>query len=259
MEPSGSLAQQHRSVASERGVGWLTEAWPIVRDQIGLWVLLTVIGLGVTLVCGAVPLLGNLLSPFVSTLVLAALLLVAQKQRGGGAPEVSDLFGILSHPALTRLLIVTLIYLALSFAAGLIVFLLFGLSGGALALTGGLLGGEDAAAAAFGGTMAIAVLVFLGVMVPIIALYWFAVPLVLFRDAQPWPAMTASLGAVLANLVPMLVYGVLSLVLVIVACIPLMLGLLVAVPLLAVSLLLSFEDVFPTSAAPAPPPGIEKV
>jgi uncharacterized membrane protein len=260
MDQSGdSTSPQARGVAAERGVSWLTEAWPVFREQAGLWVLITVIAIGVTLVCGIVPLLGNLLSPFVSTLVLGGMLLVARKQRAGGSPEVGDLFAILSHPALVRLMIVTLIYVGLSIAAGLVVAVVFGMGGGMAAITGGLVGGDDAAAALVGGTMAIALLVFVAVLVPIIAMYWFAVPLVLFRDAEPWPAMTTSLRAVLANIVPMLVYGVVSLVLVILACIPLMLGLLVAIPLLATSLLISFDDIFGTAQAKPPLPGIEKI
>jgi uncharacterized membrane protein len=233
-----------RSVAAERGLGWLTDAWPLFRTQAGLWVLLTVIGMGLVLVCSVVPLLGSLAMPFVSTLVAAGLMLVARKQRGGGVPEVSDLFAILSHPALTRLLILTLIYVALSFGAALLVMLVFGMGGGAVALTGLLAGDESAGMAAFGGSLMLGILVYMAIIVPILAMYWFAVPLVLFCESEPWPAMTASLRATLANVVPMLVYGVVGLVMVVLAAIPLMLGFLVAAPLLMISWLISFDEIF---------------
>ena len=239
----------HRSVASERGVSWLTEAWPLFRDQPGLWLLIAVIGFGINLACGMVPLLSGLLSPFVSGLILAGMLQVASKQRAGTVPEVGDLFAILSDPKLPRLLVLTLIYLALSVAAGLAAAIVVGLGGGMAALTGAIGNGDAASALALGGSVALGALIFLAAMAPILAMYWFAIPLVLFRDAEPWQAMTASLRATLANLMPLLVYGVLVLIMFVLACIPLMLGLLVAFPLLAISLLASFEDVFPVSSA----------
>ena len=242
-----SAGTSARTVAAERGVAWFTEAWEVFKAQPGLWVLLTVISLGILLVCGVVPLLGNLLTPFVSTLLAAGLMLVARKQRGGATPEVGDLFAILSHPALARLLIMTLIYAGLAFAALLLVGIVFGLGGGVMALLGGLAAGDTGALAAGAGSLVLGALVYLAILVPILALYWFAVPLLLFREMEPWPAMRASLNGVLANMVSLLVYGVVGLVLLVIASIPLMLGLLVAMPLMLISWLASYDDIFPAA------------
>ena len=92
--------------------------------------------------------------------------------------------------------------------------------------------------------MLLALLVFLAVLTPILAMYWFAVPLVLFRALEPWLAMKASLAAVLANMLPLLVYGVVATLLFCVAMIPLMLGLLIAMPVLGISWLISYQDLF---------------
>ena len=256
---NSTTAAPFRGVASERGVNWITEAWPLFRDQAGLWVLLTVICLGISLVCQLVPLLGSLAMPFVSTLLAAGMLLVARKQLSGAAPEIGDLFAVLSHPALTRLLILTVIYFALSLGAAVLVMLVFGMGGGAVAMLSVLSGGDASDLGTFGLSLITGALVWVALLAPILAMYWFAVPLVLFRDVEPWLAMTTSLRATLANMVPMLVYGVLGLILVLLGSIPLFLGLLVVAPLMLLSWLRSYDEIFSQEPAPAPFSGIQKM
>lgn len=245
IDASPSAPQPARSVAAARGLEWVTEAWPLFAGAPGPWVLFAVIGLGILLLCSFVPVVGTLASPFASTLIGAGMMLAARRQQEGQRPEVADLFAVLSHRALKPLLLVTLIYVGIAFAAGVVLFGVFGIAGGAMALLGGTFGGTEAAAVAGIGSMLLGLLVYLAVMVPILAMYWFAVPLVLFRDAEPWAAMVASLKAVVANLLPMLVYGVICLVLAALATLPFMLGWLVALPLIAISWLRSYQDVFP--------------
>lgn len=245
-----------RSLDAERGLAWMTEAWGLFTARAGLWILLTIVSLGILLVAGIVPLLGTLLSPFASTLVIAGLMLVAAKQHSGGSPEVSELFAVLSHAAFRPLMVLTLLYLALSFALALLAIAVMAVTGGTAAIFGGILGGEEAAVAAGFGTLLLGSLLVIAVMVPIIAMYWFAVPLVLFEGTEPWRAMKASLRATLTNLLPLLVYGLLGLIAVIAGIITLGLGFLVAMPLLLISWFLSYREIF----SPAPPPtGIEKL
>ncbi|MBP8924866.1 MAG: hypothetical protein KBG75_03330 [Pseudomonadales bacterium] len=233
-----------RSVTAARGLEWITESWTLFMKMPGLWIVLTLIVFGISMVCSVVPFLGSLLSPFVTTLLLSGMMLAARKLQTTDSMEVADLFEILSHPSLKPLLVLTLIYVAMLAAAAALVFGVFGVGGSALALLGGAMGGENAAMAAGIGSMLLALLVFLAVLAPILAMYWYAVPLVLFRGLEPWLAMKASLAAVLANMLPLLVYGVVATLLFCVAMIPLMLGLLIAMPVLGISWLISYQDLF---------------
>ena len=250
MEPIVSTASakggpEPRRVESERAIGWITDAWALFTKAPGPWVLVTLVALLVMMVASWIPLLGSLLAPFVSGLVMAALMLLARKQQEGTPPAVGELFAISSHPRLKPLLITTLIYVALTFAVGLAVALVFGMGGGAMALLGGAIGGDSAAAAGFGGMAMLGVLVFLALIIPVMAMYWFAVPLVLFRDIEPWQAMKTSLAGVLANIVPMLLYGVVTLVVFVIALIPFGLGLLIAMPVFLIAWLISYQEIFP--------------
>ena len=233
-----------RRITSERGFGWVSDGWKLFTQAPGEWLLITLVALGVVVSTGMVPLLGSLASPFVSVLVAGGFLRVAHAQQNGTRPAVGAIFDILSDPRVKPLLITTLLYVALCFAAMLLVGMVFGLGGGAMALIGGALGGEDAAGAGFGGAALLGVLVLLLLITPVLAMYWFAVPLVLFREIEPWEAMKTSLAAVLANMLPMLVYGVATALLGMLALIPLGLGMLVFVPVLLISWLLSYQEMF---------------
>lgn len=233
-----------RRLSSERGFGWVSDGWKLFIQAPGEWVLITLVALGVVVSTGMVPLLGSIASPFVSVLVAGGFLRVAHAQQNGTKPAVGAIFDILSDARVKPLLITTLLYVALCFAAMLLVGMVFGLGGGAMALIGGALGGEDAAFAGFGGAALLGVLVLLLLITPVLAMYWFAVPLVLFREIEPWEAMKTSLAAVLANMLPMLVYGVATALLGMLALIPLGLGMLVFVPVLLISWLLSYQEIF---------------
>jgi uncharacterized membrane protein len=73
---------------------------------------------------------------------------------------------------------------------------------------------------------------------------WFAPPLVVFHDLGAGEAMKSSFVACLRNVVPFLVYGVILLLLSMLASLPFGLGWLVLGPVLAGSLYTSYRDIF---------------
>jgi len=112
---------------------------------------------------------------------------------------------------------------------------------------------ENMVAAIAGSAMAIALgsLVTLALMVPLLAAYWFAPALVIMHGVPPLDAMKASFGACLRNFIPFLLYGVVMLVLCIVAVIPIGLGLLVWIPLSFTSTYAAYRDIFTEDSRPA--------
>ena len=79
---------------------------------------------------------------------------------------------------------------------------------------------------------------------PLLMALWFAPALVVFHDVQPMAAMKASFFACLKNIVPFLVYGLIGLLLLIVALIPFGLGLLVFGPVLWATTYTGYRDIF---------------
>ena len=74
--------------------------------------------------------------------------------------------------------------------------------------------------------------------------YWFAPALIVFRGDSPMAAMKASFKASWRNIPPFLVYGLVGMVLAIVASIPFGLGWFIVAPMTAASVYASYCDVF---------------
>jgi hypothetical protein len=73
---------------------------------------------------------------------------------------------------------------------------------------------------------------------------WFAPPLIAFHDMSTLHAIRWSVYAALANLGAMMVYGSLLLALLFVGLIPWALGLIVVIPLMAISTFVGYREVF---------------
>ena len=83
------------------------------------------------------------------------------------------------------------------------------------------------------------------------AALWFAPALVVFRHVAPVDAVMTSLRALVKNVLPFLIYGVIQIALAIVASIPFGLGWLVLLPVMLLTAYMSYRDVFGEPAAPA--------
>lgn len=234
-----------RSVAAGRGLDWITEGWALFLRAPGPWIVLVLLLLVASLACNALPVLGSLLGTFLSALLSAGVLIAARNLQQSGTMQVGDLFAIFQHPALKPVLIVAGIYVGLALVAAM-VFVAVVVGAGGLGMLMGAIQGDTAALAGGVFGLLLGALLMLGLMVPITAMYWFALPAVVFQGTEPWTAMKQSLSACLANMIPMLVYGVIALIALAVASIPFFLGLLIVAPVLFASWLISYQDIFGT-------------
>src|SRR5262249_16974671 len=87
-------------------------------------------------------------------------------------------------------------------------------------------------------------LVYLMLVIPVTMAAWFAPALVLLHDVAPLEAMKQSFNACLKNVVPFLVYSIVGTLVFIAACLPLGLGLLVAIPAFAASFYPQYASIF---------------
>ena len=141
------------------------------------------------------------------------------------------------------------LYLAGSLLLGVIALALMLLFGGAGVLS--LLATGDMAGAAANGDInvalagvAIAVLIALGLSVPLVMAIYFATPLVALGKMKALDAMKMSFAGCLRNLLPFLVFGVITFLLLIVAAIPVLLGYLVLGPVMIASGYAAYKDIF---------------
>jgi hypothetical protein len=221
---------------------WIADGFNLFKQSPVIWIALFFIYLLIAMVLSIVPIFGPIVLNLLAPVFMAGFMLGCKAIEDGDELEINHLFaGFKQHTS--RLVTVGGIYLA-----GIIVIvgIVFAMSGGAAALHG-LEHGEHASPAA-SATVALSMLVALAVMMPLVMAYWFAPALVVFHDIQPIDAMKLSFVACLKNILPFLVYSVLCVALMLLAIIPLGLGLLVMIPTMTASLYTSYKDIFSQSS-----------
>jgi uncharacterized membrane protein len=248
-----------REVDAGRGASWWSEAWRLFTPAAGTWILIIVLFAAATLLVSLIPVLGWLAVQILTPVVSGGLMLGCRAIDRGEPLTVGHLIaGFTTHAS--PLMIVGLIYTLLAIACAVVifglVFMLFGAS-----VLAQLFSVQDPIqiGTALGGLVLaflIAALAFLLLFAPLMMAVWFAPALVVLRGVEPTSAMKLSFRASLKNVLPMLVYGLVGILLAIVASIPLGLGWLVLAPLIIATVYTGYCDIFEDpGVAPPPAPG----
>ena len=227
-----------RAVDAGRGWTWIADGFGLFKKAPGMWIALVIVLFVILLVLAFIPLLGAVATFLLMPLFLGGLMLGCRALQGGGELEVGHLFaGFKEHTG-------NLIVLgALAIGGWVIVMLPVIAIVGAGAIFG-MMRGDAAGAAAMGGSMVLAWLVAMALSIPIYMALWFAPALVVLRGLAPVAAVKESFFGCLKNIVPFLIYGIVMLVLGILAAIPLALGWLVLGPVAIASIYVAYRDIY---------------
>ena len=236
---------QARSVAAGQGWLWIRDGFGLFRQNPVIWIALFFIYLLICMVLSVVPVVGPIVLNLLAPVFVAGFMMGCRALDAGEELEINHLFAGFKHNT-AHLITVGGLYLA-----GIIVVL-----GVVYVMSGGVLLAADRPEQAMGNienseTMLLAALVGLAMLLPLVMAYWFAPALVLFHGARPTDAMRTSFFACLANVVPFTLYSLISMVLLVLAMIPLGLGLLVMIPTMTASLYASYRDIFGEEAVAA--------
>ena len=231
-----------RQIEPARGWQWLVEGFHLFRRSPVIWIALffiyLLIGMALSLIKIVGPLVLNLLAPvFVAGFMLGCRALDNDEEL-----EINHLFaGFRQHTA--QLVSVGGIYLT-----GIIVVVGIMFAGTDNTVLHAMLSGQkldqQQAVAALGNGFALTALLGAFLMVPLIMAYWFAPVLVAFHGLSAFEAMKQSFNASLRNILPFFAYGLISMLLLMLAVIPFGLGLLVMIPTMTASLYVSYKDIF---------------
>jgi uncharacterized membrane protein len=236
---------QVAEVPASRGIGWLAEAWKVFRHSMLTWIGLCIGWIVVTLGLMVVPLIGMVASNFIQPVFFASFAIAAYKQSAGEKISMSDLWSGFRHNA--RALINLGALLLLAQLAILVIMAMLGLPTANA-------GDRDLSIAEYvellrGKEWILAVGFLLTALVK--GAVWFAPPLIAFHGMGTTQAMRWSLYAAISNIGAMMVYGTVLLGVFILALIPWALGLVVVVPLMAISTFIGYRDVFETKPVEA--------
>jgi uncharacterized membrane protein len=182
---------------------------------------------------------------------LGGLMLGCLRQDQGGDFEFRHLFAGFSHETL-RLAAAGGIYLGAFFALGLAavlagVLLAFAVGGGFELFRGVIESGDELPPDLAGPLIAVILFVsclFLAGSLVVVMGLWFAPALIAIHRIDVLQAIKLSFHGCLRNWVPFLVYGLALFVLMLLAMLPLLLGLLVWGPVFSASLYFSYKDIY---------------
>jgi len=236
--PGADYQLEGRTVAAGRGWYWIVEAFAMFRKQPGIWILTAVILAVLVIVIGMIPLLGTFASALLFPILAGGLMIGCKDLDRGGALELEDLFAGFTQKTGDLVLVGAFNlfgWVVITFAAAAVI-------GGGVFM--GVMRGDLTGAGISIASMLIALLLVAGLSVPLYMATWFAPALIVLQEMAAGAALKASFFACLRNWIPFLVYGVVLLVLAIVAAIPFGLGYLVLVPVLAASIYTAYRDIF---------------
>ena len=223
---------------ASRGAGWIGEAFALFRRAPLAWMALCSAWIVITLVLLLVPYIGQAVANFLQPVFFASFAVAAYKQSAGEPVLVADLFSGFRRNlrALVNLgIIILAAVMAIIFAMGF------------LGLPVTVPAGEnpsinDYVESLHGKEWLIATTFLLIVVVK--SAVWFAPPLIAFHGMGAIEAIRWSVYAAISNIGAMIVYGAVLFAIFFLAFIPWGLGLVVAIPVMAISSYTGYREVF---------------
>lgn len=236
----GAYVPGGKKVPASRGWTWIVDGWSLFRESPGLWIGIIVVLFVMLMLMAFIPFVGSVAMSLLMPVFVGGLMLGCRALDEGRGLEFNHLFAGFQAGAGT-LIAVGALSLAASIAIVLVIAAVAGV--GVFAF---MAGGADAQAMGAMGVLAVllAVLVFFALSLPIAMALWFAPALVVLHGLGAVEAMKASFMGCLRNILPFIVYGLVGLVLAIVASIPIGLGWLVLGPVLAASVYTAYKDIY---------------
>ena len=243
-----------RKVAASQGYQWVAAGFRLYRKNSLLLSAAFGALFGVVMALGLIPLVGGSLSELASPLMVAGFMAAYRALDEGNELELPLFLAGAQGPAIP-LMTVGAVQLLGTLLIGQI---MLGMGFDPQAIMAAAQTQKDPAEMQAMLNQAMpAVLTGLALFTPLIMATWFAPALILFGGARPAIALGVSLKALTRNWAAMLVNSfALGMLLFVAALVPMLLGLLVAMPVLFGSLYASYQAIFAVWADDsAPPPG----
>jgi hypothetical protein len=232
------LLSEPRALSAGAGLNWLSEAWPLVKKDLGIWVLITLALMVIQLILAFIPFVGAIAGNVLTPVFTGGLLMGIRAASAGQPLRFDTLFEGFKHQFAP---------LAGLGALMLLVMFLLGVVGsGVFYATMPAMNSmqADPSAALSGSNLGIVGIVVGLLSILVGMLFFFATPLVALNEVPVFKALGMSFKASLRNILPILVYGILVVLLAFLGAIPLLLGLLVVIPLIYVSSYAAYRQVF---------------
>lgn len=227
--------------------GWIVNGFHLFKANPAMWIILLVIYLAIMIPISMLPVIGSVVSTLLAPVFAAGMMWGCQALVKNQDLEINHLFEGFKRNTSQLVTIGGIYMVSLLFVAVIVV---LALDKETVEL---LVQGKDLSPEQADGIL-MPILVALLLIMPVLMAYWFAPVLAGLHNLSAVDAMKLSFAACLRNMLPFLLYGLIFMVLLIIAIIPFGLGLVVVVPMMMTSLYSSYADVFGIeSTVPASP------
>lgn len=228
-----------QQLGARRGWNWIRGGYGLFEKSPVIWIALFLIYLLIGVLLSMVPIFGPIVLNLLAPVFMAGFMLGCRALENGEELEINHLFAGFRHNT-SQLVTVGGLYLAgIIVIVGIFTLLAKGVSNPMEVVAEG----EQKSGIIIAGLVALAM------MLPLVMAYWFAPVLVVLHDVRAVAAMKLSFVACLRNILPFVLYSLISMALMLLAILPLGLGLLVMIPTMTASLYASYQEIFCERAA----------
>ncbi len=240
-------------VPVSRGIDWIVAGWRGFAASPGMWVVLAIIWILITLALQMLPLVGMLAGFFAAPILAGGLLMAADDVHHGREPDLECLFRPVTDTRTRNpVLILSAIYLGANVAVIVlsVIVLIAGAGAAMVRHHGGTIPMDPsqvdpAVLFTLGGVALMIGLFIVTLFLLLLVLFYFAIPLVAFGRMEPGRAIATGTRALLRNWAPLTVLGLLYVPMSVLASLPLMLGWLILLPMTFCMWYATYRDVFP--------------
>lgn len=216
---------------------WIVNGFNLFKANPAMWIILLVIYLAIMIPISMLPVIGSVVSTLLAPVFAAGMMWGCQALVKNQDLEINHLFEGFKRNT-SQLIAIGGIYMASLLFVAVIVVLALDKETVELLVQGKDLSPEQADG------ILMPIMIALLLIMPVLMAYWFAPVLAGLHNLSAVDAMKLSFAACLRNMLPFLLYGLIFMVLLIIAIIPFGLGLVVVVPMMMTSLYSSYADVF---------------
>ena len=245
--PDEQLLSQYNSVSAGTALGWIGQSWGLFKKDFLIWIAFAILSFVVMLVLAFIPIIGQLITVFLTPVMLAGTAYAARQVHRGNKLQFGDYFqGFKKNFA--SLLLLALIQIGAYIALTTFIIILLVIFGFA-----GFVSFSDFAQieanplgfilGSIAYILVLALFFILGILATIMA-FVFAPILILLNNVSAIESIKISFKGCLRNILPGFVFLVLMLFLTILAIIPLGLGLLILIPIYYIAVYLAYQQIF---------------
>jgi uncharacterized membrane protein len=237
----GAVVENGRRVPAANGAGWFRRGWSLFKVAPGAWIVIFLILIVVLVVTSLIPFIGSVINVFLQTMFMGGIMVACRAAEKREPVRINSVFSAFSTHA-GPLALLGLLQFAAYVAAIAIIGVLAAIVIGGAGVTGMFKPGPMPPG--IGAPLIVLGLLALVVFAMIAIATWLAPALVVLHCVSPVDSIRMSFLGCFKNFGALVVFGIVGLLLAVLASLPVLLGWLVFAPVLLCATYAAYRDLF---------------